>query len=172
MTLIVRPELKNISRGTLTFSGVAYACALGRSGVSQNKVEGDGATPVGTFALRRLFYRADRLVVPPTTILPTVAIEPHDGWCDAPEDSKYNMHVQLPYAASAERLWLDERVYDLIVVLGHNDAPVVPGKGSAIFMHVATPDYAPTAGCVALTQADLLTVLKIVTRDSKITILP
>jgi L,D-peptidoglycan transpeptidase YkuD (ErfK/YbiS/YcfS/YnhG family) len=171
MTLLVRPDTQNKSRGTLSFGAATYPCALGRGGVSENKTEGDGATPVGAFALRRLFYRADRLSAP-RTILTTTAIQPHDGWCDAPKDANYNMHVRLPYRAGAEQLWLEERVYDLIVVLGHNDAPVVPHKGSAIFMHVATPDFSPTAGCVALSQTDLLAVLEKVSADTQIRILP
>ncbi|HEY3918458.1 MAG TPA: L,D-transpeptidase family protein [Stellaceae bacterium] len=133
-------------------------CALGRGGVSAQKHEGDGATPVGGFVLRRVLYRPDR-EPPPQTRLPGLAIKPSDGWCDAPADAAYNRPVHLPYPASAEALWRADHVYDLIVVLGYNDAPVVPGQGSAIFLHLATQDYAPTAGCVALARADLLAVL-------------
>lgn len=134
-------------------------CALGRAGVSAQKREGDGATPAGAFVLRRIFYRADRAAAPQTA-LPCQAIAPSDGWCDASGDPAYNRLVVLPYPASAETLWRDDRLYDLLVVLGHNDDPVVPGQGSAIFLHLATPDYAPTAGCVALAREDLLTVLR------------
>ena len=95
----------------------------------------------------------------PQTGLPVSAISPNDGWCDAPNDAAYNQAVSLPYTASAESLWRDDNVYDLIVVLGHNDSPVVPGCGSAIFIHVAQPDYAATEGCVALALEDLLEVL-------------
>ncbi len=135
-------------------------CALGRGGVAAMgaKREGDGATPAGLWPLRRLFYRLDRIAAPATR-LPTTALTPWDGWCDAPADPDYNRAVQLPYPASAEHLWRDDEVYDLIVVLGYNDAPVVPGRGSAIFLHIARPDYAPTDGCVALHRADLLSCL-------------
>lgn len=133
-------------------------CALGRGGVSAQKHEGDGATPVGAFVMRRVLYRPDR-EPPPQTRLPSLAVKPSDGWCDAPRDPAYNRPVHLPYPASAEELWRADHVYDLIVVLGYNDDPVVPGQGSAIFLHLATPDYGPTAGCVALARADLLAVL-------------
>jgi L,D-peptidoglycan transpeptidase YkuD (ErfK/YbiS/YcfS/YnhG family) len=134
-------------------------CALGRAGIGAQKREGDGATPIGAFVLRRVFYRADRMP-PPQTVLPCQGITPSDGWCDAPNDPAYNRLVALPYPASTETLWRDDHLYDLLVVLGHNDNPVVPGQGSAIFLHLASPDYAPTAGCVALGRDDLLAVLR------------
>jgi L,D-peptidoglycan transpeptidase YkuD (ErfK/YbiS/YcfS/YnhG family) len=138
-----------------------WRCALGRGGVANpgEKREGDGATPAGTWPLRRLLYRADRLSAPKTE-LPVAALTPTDGWCDAPGDPAYNRPVTLPYPASAESLWREDGVYDLIVVLGYNDTPVVAGHGSAIFLHVARPDYSPTEGCVALAQADLLALLE------------
>lgn len=129
-------------------------CALGRNGISLDKHEGDGATPVGRFPLREVLFRADRLA-PPVTGLPARAIDVADGWCDDPADPAYNRPVRLPYPASHERLWRDDGLYDLVVVIGHNDAPAIPGRGSAIFVHVAAADYAPTAGCVALALADL-----------------
>jgi len=133
-------------------------CALGRSGISDQKREGDGATPAGAFAMRQLLYRPDR-EMRPRTALPIAAIAPQDGWCDAPRDKAYNRPVHLPYPASAEQLWRDDHLYDLLVVLGYNDGPVVPGQGSAIFLHLAAPDFAPTVGCVALGRDDLLTVI-------------
>src|SRR6185312_8513924 len=86
-------------------------------------------------------------------------IAPQDGWCDDPADTVYNRPVHLPYRARAERLWREDGIYDLIVPLGYNDAPAVPGLGSAIFLHVARPDFGPTEGCVALARADLLALL-------------
>ena len=149
----------------LRFAGRAWRCALGRGGIRADKREGDGATPVGRFALRRLLYRADRLAAPPTA-LPVAPIGPHDGWCDDPAHPAYNRPVTLPFAASHERLWRDDAVYDVIVVLGHNDAPPAPGLGSAIFLHVARPDLAPTEGCVALALPDLLDLLARVRADT------
>jgi L,D-peptidoglycan transpeptidase YkuD (ErfK/YbiS/YcfS/YnhG family) len=144
--------------GWAVWRGRRMRCALGRAGVTQDKREGDGATPAGAFAMRRVLYRPDREPPPPTR-LPVAALDPADGWCDSPEDAAYNRPVRLPYAASVETLWRADAVYDLIVVLGHNDAPPMPGRGSAIFLHVAQPDFRPTEGCVALARADLLAVL-------------
>jgi L,D-peptidoglycan transpeptidase YkuD (ErfK/YbiS/YcfS/YnhG family) len=133
-------------------------CALGRTGISTQKREGDGATPVGAFAMRQLLYRPDR-EGRPQTALPSTALKPDDGWCDAPADRAYNRPVHLPYPASAEELWRDDHLYDLLVVLGYNDSPVVAGQGSAIFLHLARPDFGPTDGCVALGRDDFLTVI-------------
>lgn len=146
------------AQGQAKWRGQSYRCAIGDGGVGSTKREGDGATPMGCFFLRGVMFRPDRLDEPKTG-LAVSPIAPDDGWCDAPDDAAYNKHVRLPYRASAERLWRDDHVYDLIVVLGHNDRPVVPGCGSAIFIHVATPDYAPTAGCVALERQDLIAIL-------------
>jgi L,D-peptidoglycan transpeptidase YkuD (ErfK/YbiS/YcfS/YnhG family) len=133
-------------------------CAIGRGGLRRDKREGDGATPVGVWPLRRLLYRPDR-VAPPETRLPVRALGPADGWCDDPADPRYNTPIALPDSAGHERLWRDDGLYDLIVVLGHNDDPPVPGAGSAIFLHVAQADYAGTEGCVALALDDLRAVL-------------
>lgn len=148
--------------GTLTWTAAAgqrtVKCALGRSGIVADKREGDGATPIGRFPLRRVLYRADRLSLPPTA-LPTAAIEPGDGWCDDPASPDYNRQVRLPVTASHEHLWRHDELYDIVVVLGYNDEPPMAGAGSAIFLHVARADYAPTQGCVAVARADLLQVL-------------
>lgn len=153
MDIVVTPN------GTLSYPDKTVRCALGRGGVSGAKTEGDGATPVGCYPLRRVLYRPDR-VKPPETGLPMSALTPSDGWCDAPDDNCYNRPVTLPYPASAEALWREDGLYDLIVVLGHNDDPPVPGAGSAIFLHVARADYGPTEGCVAVARADLGEMLK------------
>lgn len=140
------------------FGAHEYRCAVGRGGVVRDKREGDGATPAGCWPIRRVLYRPDRLS-PPAGPFPVAALDPADGWCDDPADGAYNRPVRLPYAASHEALWRADGVYDVIAVLGHNDSPPVPGAGSAVFLHVARPDYAPTAGCIALALADLLEVL-------------
>ena len=135
-----------------------FRCALGPAGPRTDKREGDGATPVGRSAFRYVLYRPDRLAAPRTS-LPVRALSPEDGWCDDPADPQYNKPVRLPYAGRHEELWREDGVYDVIVVIGHNDDPPRPGLGSAVFLHVARPDYAPTEGCVALALADLLSVL-------------
>lgn len=134
-------------------------CAIGPAGIARKTAEGDGITPLGVFALREIFYRADHIAKPRVT-LPVRTIEKHDGWCDAPNDPNYNKLVRLHYPASAETMWRDDHLYDLVAVVGFNDDPVVAGKGSAIFLHLAKTDYLPTAGCVALKQQDLVAALE------------
>ncbi len=151
---VVRPD------GSLLFQGQTFRCALGRAGIiaANRKREGDGATPAGLLPLRRLHYRADRGPIP-ATALPRSPIAPDDGWCDDPAHPDYNRLVRRPFAASHEEMWRSDDLYDIVGELGWNDAPVVPGRGSAIFLHLARADYGPTAGCVALARADLLEVL-------------
>ena len=144
--------------GRAAWRGRELRCAIGRGGIARVKAEGDGATPAGRFPLRRVLYRADRIAAP-RTALPRAAIDPADGWCDAPEDARYNRAVRHPYKARAERLWRADGCYDLLAVIGFNDDPVVAGAGSAIFLHVARPDFAPTEGCVALALGDLREIL-------------
>jgi L,D-peptidoglycan transpeptidase YkuD (ErfK/YbiS/YcfS/YnhG family) len=122
------------------------------------KREGDGAAPAGVWPMRRLLYRPDRGPAP-VTALPTQEIAPDDGWCDAPGDPAYNQSVKRPYPASSEALWRDDGLYDRVVVLGFNDAPPVPGGGSAIFLHLAREGYAPTEGCVAVSRDDMEALL-------------
>jgi L,D-peptidoglycan transpeptidase YkuD (ErfK/YbiS/YcfS/YnhG family) len=143
---------------TLSFGNLAFPFAIGAGGIKLDKVEGDMATPVGEFPFRRVFYRADRIPAP-LTRLPIKPTEPHDGWCDDIQDPFYNQHVQLPYKGRHEQLWREDHVYDLILVVGHNDNPVIKGNGSAVFIHLCRPDLTPTHGCVALSQENLLQVL-------------
>jgi L,D-peptidoglycan transpeptidase YkuD (ErfK/YbiS/YcfS/YnhG family) len=146
------------THGVLEAGSLRAPCALGRSGRRLVKREGDGATPVGHWALVEVLYRADR-VGRPITALPIRPIKVSDGWCDAVGDRNYNRLVQHPYAASAEELWRQDHLYDLVVVLSHNRIPRVQGGGSAIFMHLARPGFAPTAGCIALRESDLRRLL-------------
>jgi L,D-peptidoglycan transpeptidase YkuD (ErfK/YbiS/YcfS/YnhG family) len=133
--------------------------AIGPGGIALKGGEGDGITPRGSWPVREVFYRADRMPAPKTA-LPLRAISQDDGWCDAPGDANYNRLVKLPYPASAETLWRQDHLYDLVVVLGFNDDPVVPGKGSAIFLHLARPDFLPTHGCVALAREDVIAAVE------------
>lgn len=135
-----------------------WRCAVGRGGIRAAKTEGDGVSPQGCWPIRRVFYRADRIAAP-ETVFDCTPIERWDGWCDDPAHRDYNRPVRLPFAASHEELWRTDEVYDCVVVLGHNDDPVRPGGGSAIFLHVARPEYAPTAGCAAMARDDLLSFL-------------
>lgn len=146
------------SDGRLLFQGREMRAALGRGGVSARKQEGDGATPAGLLVLRRVLYRADRVDIPRTGV-PREPLAPGDGWCDDPGHADYNRFVRLPHPGRHEELWREDAVYDLIGVLGWNDAPVRRGEGSAIFLHVARRDFSPTEGCVALPLAELQEVL-------------
>jgi L,D-peptidoglycan transpeptidase YkuD (ErfK/YbiS/YcfS/YnhG family) len=136
-------------RGCLVAGPLVIPCALGRAGTRRRKREGDGATPVGRFRVLQAFYRADR-GPRPRTALPVRAIRPADGWCDDPLDRRYNRPVGLPCGSSHEAMWRDDHLYDLVLDIAWNRGPIVPGRGSAIFLHLAKPGFEPTAGCVAV----------------------
>ncbi len=144
--------------GRLVFAGRVLRAAIGRGGVRADKQEGDGATPAGRLALRHVLYRADRGPIPAAYVA-REPLAPDDAWCDDPDHADYNRQVRTPHPARCEALWRSDTLYDVIGVLGWNDAPVRRGRGSAIFLHVAQPDLAPTAGCVALPAAELRALL-------------
>jgi len=155
--------------GRLIWPGDSARAAVGRTGVVANKKEGDGATPAGTFPLASGFYRPDRMAVPRSG-LPLRALSPRDAWVDDPADHNYNRLVSLPYPAHTEQMWLDDAVYDLLVVIGYNMDPVVPDAGSAIFLHVARPDFSPTAGCIAVEEDVLVRLMPLLGSGSTITV--
>ncbi|SHF58417.1 L,D-peptidoglycan transpeptidase YkuD, ErfK/YbiS/YcfS/YnhG family [Kaistia soli DSM 19436] len=142
------------SQGILIMSGRTIPCAIGRSGISLRKREGDGATPVARMAFVAVLWRADR-VAPPATLLPRRAIRPEDGWCDAAFDPNYNRLIRRPYRKSHEAMSRDDALYDIVVVLDWNCTRRLQGRGSAIFLHLARPGYKPTEGCVAVSIADM-----------------
>ncbi|MGH6987109.1 MAG: L,D-transpeptidase family protein [Caulobacteraceae bacterium] len=160
------------SDGRMDIDGTSVRCRLGRTGVRpwRDKTEGDGATPAGSWPFRGVLFRPDRGGPPPRTRLPMEAVARDDGWCDAPNDPAYNRRVKLPYPTSAELLWRADGLYDLIVVLGYNDRPVVPGKGSAIFLHLA--GSGPTEGCVAMERRDLERLLALAAKGDRLVIHP
>lgn len=155
------------------FGSRLFRCAIGREKLiaADQKREGDGATPIGRWRMCRVLYRPDR-IDPIETSLPLAAISQQDGWCDAPDDKQYNRQVVVPYLSSHEILWREDHLYDIVVVLDHNSAPVVPGRGSAIFLHLARENYEATEGCVALARPDLLQVLRAVTLESAVKVIP
>jgi L,D-peptidoglycan transpeptidase YkuD (ErfK/YbiS/YcfS/YnhG family) len=155
---VVRALSPRATRGRLTLGAITVPCALGRAGLTVAKREGDGKTVVGRFPLLFAFYRADRMARPRTR-LPLVAIEPGLGWCDDPRDAAYNRPVALPFAGSHEAMWRDDGLYDVVVVPQINLAPASPGRGSALFFHLARPGYTPTEGCVAVSRRDMLNLL-------------
>jgi L,D-peptidoglycan transpeptidase YkuD (ErfK/YbiS/YcfS/YnhG family) len=158
-----RPQVSALSlsasRGWLSFGPFKLPCALGRSGRRARKREGDGGTPIGCWVVRRIYYRPDR-VSRPRACCPVLPLRPSDGWCDAVGDRNYNRSIRHPYPAAAERLWREDGLYDVIIVLSYNEVPRVQGLGSAIFMHCAQPGYPPTAGCVAVARAQLLRLVE------------
>jgi L,D-peptidoglycan transpeptidase YkuD (ErfK/YbiS/YcfS/YnhG family) len=153
MRAIVHPQGR-----LLTAAGMAFRVALGRGGARADKQEGDGATPTGLMPLRRVLFRADRIRAPECAV-PTEPVAPDDAWCDDINRPEYNRMIRLPHDGHYEELWRQDGLYDLIGVLGWNDSPVQRGRGSAIFLHVARADYAPTEGCIALALGDLRQVL-------------
>lgn len=145
-------------RGRLRLGGLTFRCSIGRTGIKAIKREGDGASPRGRFPLLTVLYRPDR-VPRPRSGLPVKAIRRSDGWCDSSADRNYNRPISTPYPASAEALWRADHLYDIVVVVDYNLRRRRRGYGSAIFMHLADPDYGPTAGCVALSRGDLTHLL-------------
>ena len=157
------------SQNSLTFEGRQYKCVLGISGVVRKKLEGDGATPVGLFPMLRVLYRPDR-VRPPKTMLPVLGLKPNDGWCDDPAHPDYNKAINLPHNASHEMLWRKDHIYDVIAVLGYNTSPIIPFRGSAVFLHCANRSYGPTKGCVAIKKSDLIEVLRACSKQTMVKI--
>lgn len=155
----IENKISIYSSGKAVFKEKEYQCAIGKNGFAENKIEGDGKTPIGCFEMRKVFFRKDKIEKPQTSLL-VKEIQENDAWCDDINDEKYNQQTKLSYNASYEKLWRDDEVYDIVVVLGYNDNPIVPGKGSAIFMHIARQDYSPTVGCIAFSKEDLLEILK------------
>ena len=144
--------------GRLTFGDLVMPCAIGRAGAcaAADKREGDGCTPLGAWPVRGVLLRPGK-VEPVVIRLPWRWLREGDGWSDDPDDPAYNRPVYLPRAYSAENLLRDDDAYDVVVVLGHNDAPPAPGQGSAIFLHLS--EGRPTAGCVAVEREDMLKLL-------------
>jgi len=157
-TLEVRALSRDRTRGILRLGTITVPCALGRSGIVMRKREGDGGTPAGRFALLHVYYRPDR-GLPPETMLPVEPLTPASGWCDDPASPRYNRPVDLPFAASHEKMWREDRLYDIVVVLDCNLEPAVKGRGSAIFFHIAREDYRPTEGCVAVAPEHMRLIL-------------
>jgi L,D-peptidoglycan transpeptidase YkuD (ErfK/YbiS/YcfS/YnhG family) len=167
--IVIRRAPGNSRDGRLALAHGIVRAALGRGGVGALKREGDGATPLGRFDVRAVLYRADR-VKRPRTRLPLRAIRADDAWCEDPADRGYNSLVKVSSRPGIDRLSRDDHLYDVIIVLGYNDRPRVRGRGSAIFVHLARPDYAPTAGCIGLSARDLTMLLRQLRRGSAISV--
>ena len=165
----IRPAAGNPRRGWLTAGGQTIKVALGRGGIKANKREGDGATPKGTFRPRQLWWRADRHPRP-RTLLPVRAIAPEDAWCEDVSSRHYNQPLRLAANGGGDRLTRDDHLYDFIIEIDHNTSPRIAGRGSAVFLHLARADFSPTAGCVSMTEAAMLRLLKRLGPRTKIVI--
>jgi L,D-peptidoglycan transpeptidase YkuD (ErfK/YbiS/YcfS/YnhG family) len=168
--LIVQADSAESSLGWASLGARRWRCTLGAGGVREDKVEGDAATPVGEFPLRRIYYRNDRIVLPRVE-LPARPINERDGWCDDPRSPTYNRLVRIPNEWSHEKMWREDELYDVVVVVGYNDDPPEGEWGSAIFLHLARADYSPTQGCVAFARDDLLELLPLLTRETRLRVL-
>ena len=162
--LRVFASVRDRSKGFLVAGGSIFPCALGRAGIVTRKREGDGGTPRARLPLRSVLYRGDRQVRPHSA-LPLRAITPRDAWCDDAGDRRYNRLIERPPGEAQERLQRDDQLYDIVVELGWNDAPVIRGRGSAIFWHLARPGLTPTAGCVAVERHVFVKLLPRLSRD-------
>ncbi len=147
--LSLRTRPGNRRQGWLLAGGRYIKVALGRAGIKANKREGDGATPAGRYRLVRVWWRPDRLPRP-RTLLPLKPITRLDGWCEDPSDRRYNRAMRISPGQPGDRLWRSDALYDLVIEIDHNKRPRVSGRGSAVFVHVARPEFAPTAGCVSM----------------------
>ena len=148
--------------GYLKYKNFIFRCALGKNGIKKKIQEGDNITPKGIFKITKIYYRQDKIK--------KIKIRKEMGWCDDPRSIFYNKQIKLPSKFSYERLYRKDHIYDLLAVLNYNINPVIKNKGSAIFMHIAKKNYSPTAGCVALKKNDLIKLLEIIKKNTKIKI--
>ncbi len=155
--------------GILDVTGRQIYCAMGRSGTTSRKREGDGKTPIGRFAVVEVYHRVGRTKRPATN-LPIASIKPEMGWCDDPNDRNYNRRVKLPYRGSHEYLWRQDHLYDVIVVLDQNYSQRMRNRGSAIFLHLAHDDYRGTEGCIAIAHQHMRRLTSFVRRGTIIEI--
>jgi L,D-peptidoglycan transpeptidase YkuD (ErfK/YbiS/YcfS/YnhG family) len=168
-TLSVRAAPGSRTRGLLLAGPLAFPVALGRGGILANKREGDGATPRGTYRLKRLWWRADRNPRP-STHLPLRQITPEDAWCEDPADRRYNQPIGISSGAVGDPLHREDHLYDFIIETDHNARPRVARLGSAVFIHLARPDLAPSAGCVTMSKTWMRALLRQIGRSSRIVI--
>ena len=158
-----------VQKNFLYINGKRFPCAIGINGVTNGKKEGDGCTPYGKFKFKEIYYRADKLGAL-NFLIKSIKIQPDYGWCDDPKSKFYNKFVKFPFTQSAEKLFRDDDLYDIICVIDYNLNPTLPGKGSAIFLHVAHKDYRGTQGCVAVSKNDLLEIAPQINKDTIIDI--
>ena len=155
--------------GYLKYKNFKFRCALGKNGIKKKVKEGDNITPIGIFKITRIYYRHDKIKKIKTSIK-KIKIKKNMGWCDDPKSNFYNQQIRLPNKFNYEKLYRNDRIYDLLAVLNYNTNPVVKNKGSAIFIHIAKNNYEPTAGCIAVKKGDLIKLLQRIKKNTKIKI--
>ncbi len=155
--------------GTLIHKKEIFRCAIGKRGITKNKLEGDQKTPSGIFSLGSVYYRADR-VKKLKTKLKKINITKNMAWSDNPKSKFYNKLIYVKKSAK-ERLYRKDHLYDVLIVIKYNMNPVVKNKGSAIFIHIARKNYKGTMGCIALQKKDLILLLKKINSKTKIKII-
>jgi L,D-peptidoglycan transpeptidase YkuD (ErfK/YbiS/YcfS/YnhG family) len=160
--------IKIKKNGVLIYKKFRFKCALGKLGIKKNKKEGDKTTPRGIFSLGSLYYRSDRIKKVETHIKCKV-IKKYMSWCNDPNDSKYNKELNLKSKRKGEKLFRKDHKYDALIPINYNVNPVIPHKGSVIFLHL-TQNYKPTTGCIAISYKDFLTLAKCVKSSDKIKI--
>jgi L,D-peptidoglycan transpeptidase YkuD (ErfK/YbiS/YcfS/YnhG family) len=154
--------------GTLKFNKFSCKCALGKNGLKSQKKEGDYSTPKGIFSLGKIYFREDRLqkIKSPLKIR---KIKKNMGWCNDSKDISYNKEINLNSKKKGEKLFRKDNKYDAFIIINHNSNPVIPDKGSAIFLHL-TKNYAPTMGCIAIKKDDFFKLLNLINSKTKIKI--
>ena len=152
----------------LYFDKYRIKCAIGKRGITSKKIEGDCKTPSGKFTLKSIFYRQDRIKI--KSSLKKTIIKRNMGWCDDSNSRYYNKKIKFPFKFRAEKLWLKENIYDLIIIINYNLRPVIKNKGSAIFLHIASKNYRPTKGCIAVTRSNMVLLIKKINKYSKLII--
>ena len=160
----VRAISPRASKGLLVAGNLRIPCALGRSGVTSLKREGDGGTPRGRLKLRALRYRSGQFLRI-TSAVAARPLKPDEGWCEVPADRNYNRPVTIPYPAAHERMWRGDRLYDIVGLLDWNERPRKRNGGSAIFFHISRDDGGPTAGCIAINLKDMRRLLPMLARE-------
>ena len=152
----------------LLYNKKKYKCSIGLNGLTNNKVEGDKKTPMGTYSLGELFVRTDRIKNLKTKYK-FIPIKKYMAWSDDPNDLEYNQLIETKNYHK-ESLYRDDNIYNLILTINYNTNPVIPNKGSAIFLHVSTNDYKPTNGCIAINANDFIEILELIDINEKINI--
>ncbi|MEM8775629.1 MAG: L,D-transpeptidase family protein [Pseudomonadota bacterium] len=153
----------------LRFKGAKYPCTIGRRGLTEDKKEGDGATPIGVHRLVGMLYRPDRIEKPADWAVP---IRPGDLWSDDPTSEDYNLMVRAPYAHSHEVLRRADPMYDLIIVTDWNWPSAVAGRGSCIFIHSWRRKGYPTAGCLGLRRDHLMRIARQIHYETRLIVAP